>query len=437
MFRIYVRFVSLQVFGMIGLSCYILADTFFIARSLGSNGLTSLNLAIPIYSFIHGIGLMIGIGGATRFSILKWNQEKKKRETIFTEAVILVVLAAVLFMGIGLFFAAPFSRLLGADQVTMENTSTYLCTILLISPAFLLNNVLLCFVRNDDRPNLSMAAMLTGSFSNIILDYIFMFPLDMGMFGAALATGLAPMISLMVLSIHFWNKKSTFYIMKTRLYLKTVRDIISLGISSLITEFSSGVVIIIFNTILLGLSGNVGVAAYGVVANLSLVVMSIFTGIAQGIQPIISSSYGKGKIGEIRQTYRYAVITGVIVAAAVYVAVTYFSDSIVSIFNKDKDAALAELAIRGLYLYFGGFLFAGFNIITSMYFNSAKQPKKAFVLSFLRGFAVIVPMAYLLSSIAQMDGVWLAFPVSEAIVFAVAAWMAAKQHRYEKMHSIT
>ena len=164
----FIKYASLNVLGMIGLSCYILADTFFISKGLGADGLTALNLAIPVYSFIHGSGLMIGMGGGTRYSILKSQNRQKDMNQVFTNAAVAFLLPALFFFCAGLFFSAPLTHLLGANETVFEMTQTYLRVILFFAPAFMLNNLLLCFVRNDGAPQLSMLAMLMGSFSNTV-----------------------------------------------------------------------------------------------------------------------------------------------------------------------------------------------------------------------------------------------------------------------------
>ena len=215
-FRDFAKYASLNVMGMIGLSCYILADTFFVSQGLGTNGLTALNLAIPVYSFIHGSGLMIGMGGGTRYSILKSRGDPAEANRTFTEAVVLAAVFAVLFLLVGIFCSGAIVSLFGADENVFVMSETYLRVILLFAPAFLLNNVLLCFVRNDGAPQRSMTAMIGGSLSNVALDWFFIFPLRMGIFGAALATGLAPLISMLILSPHFFRKKNGFRPVKCR-----------------------------------------------------------------------------------------------------------------------------------------------------------------------------------------------------------------------------
>jgi len=172
-------YVSLNVLGMIGLSCYILADTFFISKGVGAKGLTALNLAIPIYSFINGCGLMLGMGGATKYSIFRGKKETGQGNRCFFHVIITALILSLIFILTGIFLSGKITLALGADSEVFEMTKTYLRIILLFSPAFIFNDIFVCFVRNDGNPGLSMAAMLAGSFSNILLDYILIFPLEL------------------------------------------------------------------------------------------------------------------------------------------------------------------------------------------------------------------------------------------------------------------
>lgn len=415
----FLKYTSLNVLGMIGLSCYILADTYFVSKGLGANGLAALNLAIPIYSFIHGSGLMLGMGGATGYSIKSSQNQTDSANRIFTNTVFLTLGFAVIFFVLGLFYSESIVKLLGAEGEVLHMSKTYLQVILLFAPMFLLNNALLCFVRNDGSPQLSMIAMLGGSVSNIVLDYVFMFPLGMGIFGAVLATGLAPVISILILSPFFFRKKNCFHLTKCNLSMKFVNTIVSNGIPSLITEVSSGIVMIVFNMIILRLQGNVGIAAYGIIANLSLVVISIYTGIAQGIQPIISTNYGSQNRENVQATLRYALISMLVVSGIVYLTVFLRATQIASIFNSEKNELLQSIAIKGLKIYFTACVFAGFNIIISVYFTSTDYARPAHIISILRGFLIIIPMAFLLSSLAGIVGVWFVFPTTELIVASI------------------
>lgn len=430
-FKEFAKYSSLNVLGMLGLSCYILADTFFVSKGLGANGLAALNLAIPVYSFIHGSGLMAGIGGGTKYAIQKSQINYEAANRAFSHAVYICCALALLFVAIGLFFSDALAAFLGAEGQIYDMSRTYLQVILLFAPAFLFNNLLLCFVRNDGSPQLAMAAMITGSLSNVVLDWLFMFPFGMGIFGAVLATGLAPIISMALLSVHFIRRRNGFKLIKCRPDMRLTLSILSGGVPSLVTEWSSGIVMIAFNSIILHLEGNIGVAAYGVIANLSLVVIAIYTGIAQGIQPLISNGYGTGDYRKIKEVLQYAVLAMLLVSAAVYACVFFAASGIAGIFNSEGSALLQILAAQGMKLYFIACPFAGFNVIISMYFTSSERARPAHIISLLRGFIIIIPAAFILSRLAGLTGVWCAFPLTEAVVAVLGAafYIAAQRRR--------
>lgn len=411
--RDFTHYTALSVLGTLGVSCYILADTFFVSKGLGTSGLTALNLAIPVYNFIHGTGLMLGMGGATRFSVCKSQEKVKEVNRVYTNTIYLALIFSVMFVLPGFFFSSQMAMILGADADVLEMTTTYLRWLLRFAPAFILNDVFLCFVRNDGSPQLSMTAMLIGSFSNIILDYIFIFPMNMGIFGAVFATGLSPVISIVMMLPHWTRKKNTFHFvtMKIRKYL--IKQNLSLGFPSLIAQLSSGIVMITFNAIILKLAGNTGVAAYGVAANISLVIVAVYTGIAQGVQPLVSTFYGSGKNRQARMMLQYALAAMLTVSVIVYLLIFVFAEPITTVFNSENNVELQRISVTGLKLYFLSTPFVGYNIILATFFTSVERALPAHILSILRGLVLIIPMAFLLSALWEMSGIWLAYPVTE------------------------
>ncbi|MBQ8780055.1 MAG: MATE family efflux transporter [Oscillospiraceae bacterium] len=422
-FKKFIKYTSMNVMGMLGLSCYILADTFFVSKGMGADGLAALNLAIPVYSFVNGTGLMIGMGGGTLYSIALGKGERENADRSFTTALKLGAAAAVLFMLCGIFLSEQITSLLGGDKnnapEVYEMTLTYLRIILLFSPGFILNNLLQCFKRNDGSPQLAMAAMLAGSFSNIILDYIFIFPLKMGILGAVLATAAAPLIGISVMM----TRKSSFRPVKCPFAPKKVLSLLSSGVPFLVTEVSAGVVMIIFNIIILRINGNMGVAAYGVVANISLVVMSVFTGIAQGMQPVLSSAFGSGRIKETAEVLRYGIVTSLALAAVIYGMLFFLSSPITGIFNSENITELQTIAEKGLRLYFTACPFAALNIVIGVFFSSTMRESLAQIISLSRGFIIIIPAAFIMSELFSLTGVWLALPAAEIITAVISMIM--------------
>lgn len=414
-FREFSNYCMLSVLGTLGVSCYILADTYFVSKGLGTSGLAALNLAIPVYNFIHGTGLMLGMGGATRFSVHTARGEKEKAAAVFTNCLWLGAIFSVLFMALGGFAAEPIASLLGADSATGEMTATYLRWLLLFAPAFILNDLLLCFVRNDAAPRLSMLAMLAGSLANIVLDYIFIFPLKMGIFGAVFATGISPLVGMLMMLRHILGKDCGFRPLRARPSKSAGSRILSLGFPSFVAQASTGLVMMVFNALILGLEGNVGVAAYGVVANISLVVLAVYTGIAQGVQPLISGFYAAGEMPKARLMLRYANVVSGMFSVLCYALIFAFALPLVGVFNSENDLRLLAIAVHGLRLYFISLLPVGYNTILSSYLSSTEKAAPAQLLSILRGLVLILPLAFIMARLWGMAGVWLAFPAAEII----------------------
>lgn len=413
--RTFSRYASLNMLGMIGISCYILADTFFVSRGTGATGLAALNIAIPAYNLLNGLGLMTGVGGATQFSICRAQKDSQGADRAFTNAVFLGLGIGALFLLLGVFGATPLSYLLGADAETFPLTSVYLRTLLSFSPFFVINNVLLTFVRNDGDPGRAMRGMVIGSLSNIVFDYLFIFPLGMGMFGAALATGISPIISILLQIGHLRKASRGFHLLRIRPQIHALPPLCAPGLSSLIGEASSGVVLLLFNLTMLRLTGNTGVAAYSIIANLALVAIAIFQGLSTGMQPLVSHSSGAGDRAALRRLFRYGVVTALSIATLLYVLVCTFAEPISAAFNSAGDPVLTGYAVPGLRIYFLGFWCAGLNIVSAAFFSASGHTATGFAISLVRGVAAIPPILFALAALFGVTGVWAAFPAVEAV----------------------
>lgn len=415
------RYVSFSVAAMAAMSCYILADTFFVSLGLGTDGLAALNFALPVYYFMHGAGLMAGMGGSTAYSVASARGDTRAADSAFTHSMIIGAAIVVVLLPVGIFLSPWIARLLGASGDTLPMTEIYIKVLLLFSPAFVFNNIIACFVRNDGAPRLAMLSMIAGSFSNIVLDYVFIFPCGMGMFGAVFATGLAPVIGLAVNSFHFIRRKNNFRPVKIRPQFRQIGRLCALGAPSLVEQFSSAAVILAFNFIILGTDGESGVAAYGIVANISLVVVAVFTGVAQGVQPLVSRAHGENDGQAGKRLLAYSVIFALAFSVVVYIVIFAFAFPIADIFNSGNDPALTSTAANGMRIYFTAIQFLGFNVIACTYLTASERPVPAQVISLLRGLIVIIPAALLLSHFLGITGAWLSYPVTELLVAVVSA----------------
>ena len=270
----YFRYVSQNIFGLIGTSCYILADTYFIAQAAGTDGVAMLNLCLPIYNFIFAFGSMIGLGSATRYAILK-AQNDERAHRYFSNGLMCAILIAVPFMLVGAFCPDAVLRLMGGDAAIVALGLQYTRIFLLFTPFFMCNYIVSAFTRNDGDPSLAMVATLSGSLFNVVFDYIFIFPMGWGLPGAALATAISPVISISICSLHFRKPTNGVQFVRQRPSARLLLQSCQLGISGFVGEMSSAVTTTVFNLLLLRLAGNVAVAAYGVVANFALVATAI------------------------------------------------------------------------------------------------------------------------------------------------------------------
>ena len=410
----FVRYVSQNMLGMLGMSLYILADTFFISKAVGANGITALNLVLPLYNLIFAIGAMIGVGSAIRFTVER-NKGIKEAEGYFFHALAWGAIISLIFILAGACFPGQVIHALGGDTDIVNTGFSYTRIFLMFAPFFMWNHIITAFVRNDGDPSIAMFATLGSNLFNIVFDYVLMFPCGLSMAGAALATALSPIVSILICMRHFCSGRNTVILKPVRLSVRKLLFSCQVGVSAFVGEISSGVITVAFNTIILGLSGNIGVAAYGVVANLSLVAVALFNGIAQGSQPLISRFYGQGDRKNLHIVIGLALKTALCTAVIVLILIQIWAEPMAGIFNREHDLELAALAKQGLRLYFTGFLFAGINIVGTNILSAVESVQWAFISSISRGFVAILIFAFLLSSLFGMPGVWLAFPCAEFV----------------------
>ena len=402
-----------NILATTGTSCYVLADTLFISLAEGANGITGLNLVLPIFAITYSIGAMIGIGSATKYALLKALGEKEEADKYFSNSFIFTLLFSLFFLMLGIFVPDVVLRLMGADDVIEAVTHSYMRVILCFSPFFMLNFTFTAFVRNDNAPKTAMAATLLSGVFNIIFDYILMFPLGLGMLGAALATGFSPIVSMCICMTHYLSKKNSI---RFELVLPSIKRFISacsLGVVAFVGEISNGIITVVFNFILLSLVGNIAVAAYGVIANSALVGVAMLNGVSQGLQPVASETYGKGEKKDLREIYLYSLFTGMIIAGTLVALVIAFAPNIIVAFNNENSDVLANYAIPGIRIYFIGFIPAAFNIITAGFYSATGRGKESSLIAISRGIVAIIVFALILPRIFGITGVWSSFFAAE------------------------
>lgn len=432
--KIFFKYLIPSVGAMLGLSLYILGDTIMIGRGIGSRGLAALNIAIPMHNLMNGIGLLFGIGGATALSIDKGRKEERGLNDIFSKSIIMAFIVGVFFTLLRIFFLDELAIIMGASEATFSMARDYLGILMSFSIAFLLNVGLATFVRNDGAPKLAMSAVLAGSFMNLLLDYIFIFIFKWGMPGAAFATGLSPVLGIIILSTHFIRKNNTIKFIIPKSNWTIVRRIFKNGASSFIVEVSGGLVILAFNLSLARITGDIGISAYSIIANISLIFSAIFVGIGQALQPIVSYNYGAGKMDRVYETAKFSIYTSLGLGILFYSLGLFFPEFLVSLFI-DGDMELLDITVGGIRLYFLAFIFMGLNIILTAYIQSKEHARISLIISLGRGFIFIVIVLTILPRFIGIDGVWLTLPIAELMTTLIAiSWF--KKYRDAIIYSI-
>lgn len=414
-----IKFMLPSVIGMIGLSLCIFLDTMFIGRGIGNDGLAALNISIPVYNIFSATGLIFGVGGATALAINIGRKKYNVLNEIFTTSIVLALLVGIIFSVFGSFYLNKIAIILGSSNELLPLVMDYLKVILFSSIIYILSNCLNVFVRNDHDPKVAMWAIIVTNIINIVLDYIFIFNLNMGMKGASLATTIGQLFGVFVLLTHFLKKSCRIKFNIKNLSYKYIKRIITNGFASFILEISGGIVILMFNMRLLSIGGDIAVSAYSIIANVALIFIAIFSGISQGIQPLLGTNYGANKMDRVLSIYKIGTKISFSLGIIFFVIGILEPQVLVSIFSSSKDE-LMEVAKVGIMIYFIAFIPAGVNIINIGFLQAIEKSRFSIFLSLMRGLILIFIILNIFSNIFGLNGVWMTIPIVEFLVVIIS-----------------
>lgn len=421
--HLFIHYVSLSMLAMLGQSLFIFADTFFIANGVGPAGIAALNIVLPMISVFSGLGWMLGVGGSTMYAMAKGSGDRMAGQSYFKLTVLLSIVISLIYTALALLFADPILRFLGANAAIFQMSQDYYLIIMAFAPLFMLNYVLISFVRNANQPRLAMVALLSGGLTNIVLDYLFIFPLAWGLPGAALATITSPLVSLAVIGYHTKGHLKELMRCKFEWETDSVKSVLSLGFPLFLNEFSSALVMFAFNRILVIMVGNMGVAAYGIIANMNIIAIALFTGIGQGFQPLASQYFGARQNKQLLLVLKYALLTALAIGVAMTALGLLVPQYIVAIFNGEQNRALAQIAVPGVMLYFTSYLFTGVNFTAIFYTAAVGDARPSFFISILRGVVLIIPTLLLMAKLLNINGIWLTMAMVEVLTALLSIYV--------------
>ena len=405
-------------FGSSIITCiYGIVDMAMVGQYEGPNGTAALAVVAPIWNIIYSLGLLTGVGGAIVFSTLRGKGEIKDNldNQYFTVSIIGSIIIAIICWILIIIFKNPILTFFGADETLLELANEYVKPILFVLPLFLFNQMLAAYLRNDNDQNLAMIGVLSGGIFNVFGDYFFVFTLNMGIFGAGLATAIGSCVTFIVLLIHFFKKKNTLKLVKPTKLFSKLGEIFVNGFSSFFVDFAMGILTVLFNRQIMKYLGSDALAVYGPIINISTFVQCCAYSVGQASQPIISINYGANQNGRIKKVLKYSMITCVIFGVFWTSLSMIYPNLYIYIFMSPTENIL-KIAPNIIRMYSISFLLLPINIFSTYYFQAILKPKTAFIVSIMRGL-VISGLLSLLLPLINANALWFTMPITELIIF--------------------
>ncbi|MFJ7733188.1 MATE family efflux transporter [Lysinibacillus sp. NPDC097231] len=400
--------------GMLLMSVNILVDGIFVSHGVGPTALAGVNIAVPIFSILLSISLWIGMGGATLFSISLGEGNKKRAHQLFTLAFTIMIVVVITLILLLLFNLKEISYIFGASDATYPYVQEYLHVILLFGIFYTIENLLSIFIRNDGNPKLAMLGLITTSVLNIVLNYVFIFVLNYGVTGCALATALSTIIGMSVLCLHFFRKQSELKFVSTFFSMADLKKILAIGLPSFIVEASVAVMVILYNVTFLHYLGANGVTAYAMVNYIHTVLLTVFLGIGMALQPLVSYHHGARLVERLTALLKIALATALIFGLLTAIIAMLFPTQLIALFG-DSTFEIRSMAAQGFTHFAIGYIFLGINMVFAEFFQSIEKIRLATSIMLLRSIILFIPTLVLLPKILGPQAIWWTFPVAEGI----------------------
>lgn len=418
------------VLSMWMFSLYTIVDGIFIAIGVGPMALASVNLAMPFVNLILGVALLFATGAAAYISILMGGGEVEKAKQAYMTTLLTLVAIGLSITGFAYIFQDELVRFLGASESLHEYTRGYLVTVVYFAVFQILAYFFEVMSRTDGYPKVATTSVVIAGVFNVVLDYIFVLVLGWGVEGAAFATGLAQVASVVFLLVHQRFSKRTLVFARFKYDLTVFTKSVPLGIADSITEFSVGIVVFLFNHRILQIIGEEGLVSYTLIAYINtLVVMTMF-GLSQGMLPLVGYHYGGGEWGVVDRLLKMGVKTAIALSVVWFVVCEVFTGTLVSLFiDQITDPELYEAAVGDFRTYAFAFLFVGVNVIMSTWFSAIERPKFGIAISLGRALVVAAAMLYAMSALFGATGIWASAAASELICLVISLALHRRHSR--------
>ena len=425
--RQFFRFTIPTILSMVAFSLYTLVDGIFVAKGVGETALAAVNLSSPYNSVMFAAGLLLAVGMSTTIAIRLGNGKHHEASSLFTRNLIVAVIVSIVISVLTLLNLRSVAQFLGAEGDTLGYVMEYVGGVSPFAVFFICSYNMEILVKTDGTPLLSTIGVSLAGVTNLVLDWLFVMIFHWGVRGAAVATGLAQVVSTVLYLYYFAKRSKQLHFVKVSLKpseFKIYRRTLPLGVADSITEVSNGVVLFAFNQTILRLIGESGVVSYTVIGYVNTLVLMVMSGIAQGIQPISSFYYGKQERKSYEAILKMALAMAIILSVGSFLGCQMFGGSIVGLFIK-RDSLLFDSSVAALRKYSLAFVLMGFNVVLAAFFTSIEKASRSFPISVGRGLIFPVLALVLVPKVLGAENLWYAGAVSEVAASVIAGMFMA------------
>ena len=419
------------IIGMVVNALYNIVDRMFIGNipNIGSLAITGVGITMPIMTLILAFGMLIGIGATANISLNLGKGNRPTAEKLLGNAFTLSIIVGLAIAIVGTICANPILNLFGASENTLFYAKEYLNIILLGCTFNILSFSLNSTVRADGNPKMSSFTMVIGCGTNIILDYVFIFILNLGVKGAALATIISQAITFFIILYYYTAGNSNLKLKVENFKLKKhlVTMTFAIGIAPFATQIANSLVQVIANNALKTYGSDLAIGAMTVISSLNIIFMMPIFGINQGCQPIIGFNYGAKKYERAKEAFKYATIAACVICIIGFISIQCFPTQIISLFNNDPE--LTTLAIKGIRIYLLMMPVVGINIVATSYYQSIGKAKISMFVSLLRQVILLIPFTIILPKFIGLDGVWAAGACADSLSVIITLVLLKKEFK--------
>ena len=427
------RFCLPSIIMMVFTSIYGVVDGYFVSNFVGKTAFAAVNLIMPFLMILGGVGFMVGTGGSALVAKCLGEKDDDKARRVFSMMIYLTLILGVTLSVLGIIFAEPMARFLGADESMLGNCVTYARTCLIFNTMFMLQNVFQSFLVTAEKPKLGLAVIVAAGCTNMVLDALFIAVFRWEVIGAALATGLSQTVGGLLPLLFFLRKDngSKLRVVKTRMEIRPIVQACTNGASELMTNISSSIVSMLYNHQLIKLAGENGVSAYGVLMYVSFIFAAIYIGYSIGTAPIVGYNFGAQNHPEmkniLKKSVRLTLGTGVVMLGLAQLLAAPLAHVFVG-----YDQELFNMTVHAFRLFSFMFLFSGFNIFTSSFFTALNNGAISAAVSFLRTLVFQMAAVLILPVFFKLDGVWISVAFAEICAFVISIiFLVANRKKYQ------